>query len=318
MKIPKSLSPTAISLWGADRQEFYLKYLTDNRPPKMPQTQPMSVGSAFDAYVKSYLVERLRGKVSKFEFIVIFEQQVEPHNRDFALEAGKICFEAYKESGALKDLLKQLQKASNEPRFEFKAEGDVAGIPLNGRPDLHYISEVGAHIIVDWKVNGYCSKRGVSPKRGYVLCRDGWTGGQSKSHRTAHKDAQVMRIGDMEINIAQFFEEIDESWARQLSIYAWLEGEEVGSPFVICIEQLACQPGKIRIANHRARSSKGYQEMLMQHITEIWTAIQSGHVFDDLSREANDAKCKQLNNYYKAFEGGTDNDKWFTQTVRQH
>ena len=57
----------------------------------------MSVGGSFDAYAKSALHERLFGKgaAPQFEFQTIFENQVEPHNRDFALEAGKYIFDCY-------------------------------------------------------------------------------------------------------------------------------------------------------------------------------------------------------------------------------
>lgn len=330
MRQPKFLSPSAIDLFYSNRQEYYLKYLADKRPPRMPQTKPMSIGSAFDAYAKNYIVTNLFDAVPEgFEFEEIFEAQVETQNRIWAREHGKIAFDQYKQSGALSDLMIELERAQSTPRFEFTVEGELEAsnegitlpIPLLGKPDIYFVSHVGAHIIVDWKVNGYCSKNGVSPKKGYVKCRDGWTAEQaphSRSHNTMHKDAHPLMVGGLEVNIAQFLEDIDEKWATQLCIYAWLLGEEVGARFIICIEQLACKHGMIRVASHRARSGEKFQLGLMMKIFKMWSALRKGHIFDDLSFEENKKKCHQLDQYYKAFEGTSKKDKWFTQMTRKH
>ena len=55
MRKPEYLSPTSISLHEKDVDEFYSRYLADNKMPRMAQTQPMAIGSAFDAFCKSYL-----------------------------------------------------------------------------------------------------------------------------------------------------------------------------------------------------------------------------------------------------------------------
>ena len=137
MRIPKYLSPSSLGTWEADQEEFYLRYLADKRPPRMPQTQPMSIGSAFDAYVKSYYHKVLFNTVDpEFEFDTIFINQVEEHNRDWALVAGKYAFDAYQTSGALADLLNELQKSQSDPRFEFTLQDEFMGVPLLGKPDL--------------------------------------------------------------------------------------------------------------------------------------------------------------------------------------
>ena len=86
------MSPTSVSKFFSDKDEYYLNYLALDRPPRMPQTAPMSVGSAFDAYAKAHLYKHLYGNFcqgDEFKFEVIFEQQVDVHQRDFALGAGK-------------------------------------------------------------------------------------------------------------------------------------------------------------------------------------------------------------------------------------
>jgi hypothetical protein len=275
----------------------------------------MSVGSSFDAYVKAELVIDLgmSNELPGFDLDTLFKDQVEEHNRDFAIEAGKDCMEAYKVSGAYRRLLHQINHGS-EPRFEFTAVGEILGVPVRGKPDLQYRNEAGAMVIVDWKVNGFCSKSGASPKKGYVLCMDGWHGEHSRSHNKVHKSADLMHIGGMDINIGMFFEEVDQRWARQLSTYGWLGGEEVGSNFIIQIEQLACNPKNgmhIRCATHAGRSSKGFQETVAKQYATAWKAIAEGHIFIDLTYEQSKAMCEKLDHFHKAYQVKDEKDVWF-------
>ena len=68
MRIPKYLSPSALGVWRKHTEKYFLQYLADNRPPRYPQTQPMSVGSAGDAYFKNYISTSIFGKDAKPQF----------------------------------------------------------------------------------------------------------------------------------------------------------------------------------------------------------------------------------------------------------
>ena len=324
MRKPKYLSPTSVSKFYSDREEFYLSYMADNRPPRLPQTQPMAIGSAFDAFVKNYLVMMLHGKVDpRFEIEAIFEEQVEEHNRDWAFENGEHCFNLYKESGALADLMIELEHALEEPKFEFTVEGRVAhediidGIPLLGKPDVFFITKQGNRVILDWKVNGYCSKRPTSPKKGYLKVRGG-----PKDAGQPHKDCQMMSVNGMEINIGHTLEDVSTDWADQLSIYMWILGEPVGTKTIVGIDQLCGWPQpegmpKIRVATHRCRVSSGYQDLLMEKVKGVWQAVTTGQIFD----EDNEAKCQLLDQYHKAFndpEGKKEWEDWYVDVFRQH
>lgn len=307
MRIPEYLSPTSLNNWEKDPEEFYLQYLADQRPPRIPQTQPMAVGAAFDAYIKSYYHKVLFDKIEpQFQFETIFETQVEEHNRDWAREAGKYVFECYKTSGALADLLAELQKSESEPRFEFTLQNEVNGIPLLGKPDLYYIHKSGTPIILDWKVNGFCSKYPKSPNRGYLRIRDGWVGVPSRNANMLHKDAHPINHNGVIINIAEFLETIDKDWGTQLSTYAWLCGAEIGSEFVVAIDQIVAKPDiedkpKLRIAEHRCLVSKEFQLKAIQRYSELWEIIHSGHIFRNLSVEESATRCSMLDKQFEAF-----------------
>ena len=83
---PKSLSYSSLNLFEKDREEFFLRYLASNRPDKIPQEHPASIGSAFDARVKSELSQVLG--VPGNEYGPLFQAQVEEQNREFAGPAG--------------------------------------------------------------------------------------------------------------------------------------------------------------------------------------------------------------------------------------
>lgn len=329
MRTPKFLSPSALSTWQSNSEEYYTKYLAENPPPRMAQTQPMSIGSSFDAYVKSYMFERLFGKGiagSEFELNTIFESQVEEHNRDWAWKAGAYAFECYKKCGALADLLVELENAKDEPRFEFTVSDDIPTgkhecahnikeesfncvkcgpsvkqtVPILGKPDVWYVDRYGNPIILDFKVNGFCSKYPVSPKRGYIRIRPGDKG--------SHKKCQESKVGGVTINIAEFFEAIDKAWAQQLATYAWLMGAPVGSFFIVALDQLCCSPSgeypTIRVAEHRCQIGPDFQHKVLAGYAELWEIIHSDHIFRNRDKKESAARCDVLDMQHAAFTDG--------------
>jgi len=314
MRIPTYLSPSQLGIFESNVEEYYLQHLSDVRAPRIPQANYMSIGSSFDAYVKSEMHEILFGKGAdpKFEFSTLFDAQVEEHNRDWALENGRYVLEAYKISGAYDELLQMLKDSACEPKFETTISGIIEGIPMLGKPDLRFIHKSGAHIILDFKVNGYCSKSAVSPCKNFRLCRDGWTTDVARATVGAgspHKNYRPVMYKGMEIH-AGYMEEASEDWSDQLSIYSWILDEPVGGENVVfCIDQICSKPRfsgatkgieipvqkpLLRVANHRSRISKMYQIVLMGRIHDCWNRITSGHIFKELSKEENDDRCAVL------------------------
>ena len=315
------LSPTSLSTYLRDKDAFYTSYLAENRPPRMQHTKPMSIGSSFDAYAKSYLYEQLKiGNDVNYSFESLFKTQVEEHNRTWAREHGKIAFDAYAKSGALGDLLAALKQSVGRPRFEFDVTGMVSGfigseqrsVLLKGKPDTFYINSAGARVILDWKVNGYCAESIVSPMPGYIKLR-------SAADQTVkqHKDAFIMTVGGVKINAGTYLENLNEDWARQLSFYGWLCGCEVGSEFIVAIDQLACGAGTIRIAEHRLRISPEFQFATFEQAVETMDVITSDHYFRDLSKEDSAARCLMLDQMAETLEGdGSSSDDWFSKVTR--
>jgi hypothetical protein len=333
MRTPDYLSPTSIGVWRRDRREFYLIYLADNRPPRIPQTQAMAIGAAFDAYVKSHLHERIFGKGANpvFEFTTLFEAQVEKHNRDWAMRHGAHVFNSYRDCGALSDLMLDLNDAEGEPQFEMQITGRIVhsscigGIILLGKPDIHFINKSGAFVVYDWKVNGYMSASTTSPKKGYVKIYDAFTLTHSNQHGKSHKDCQMMLVDGIYINIAHYMEDVDQGWTDQTTIYSWILGAEVGSKFTVAIDQIVCKGSGnefpyLRVAMHRNRVSEPYQLKLHDEIADIWTRVKAGksRIFDEMTPEESVKKCDVLDLVFKSYQDDHKYSDWFNVMSRSH
>jgi len=298
MRIPNYLSPTSIKLFYNDREAFYSRYLADERAPREPQNHHMAIGSSFDAFCKSYLHEKLFGKGAdpRYSFDTLFQDQVEPHNRDVALKDGSHIFEEYREAGCLASMMLDLGQAVGEPRFEFTINDDIQGVPLLGKPDIFFINSYGARVILDWKVNGYYGTRLKSPMKGYVRLMPG---------NKVHRDCTLMMVNGLMINIGMFLEDGNKDWADQLSIYSWLLGEGVGSSeMIVGIDQICGPRDRLRFATHRLRISPEHQFDLIMLVENAWKCITKDHIFDDLTKEDSQARCKLLddNTYDEDFE----------------
>lgn len=332
MRTPEYLSPSSIAKFHESRDEFYLNYLADNRPPRMAQTRPMSIGSSLDAFAKSFLYEKLFGKNHnpKYDLRTLFEAQVEEHNRDWAWEHGEYCFECYRKSGALADLLLELEASVGTPRFELDVKGVIngyregvtrdMGVVLLGKPDVFYINKHGCHVILDFKVNGWCSRSAISPMPGYVRIRSG-SGHYAVSG--PHKDCIPMAWHGTVINQATYLEQHNEDWARQLAIYAWLCGCEIGDEFVTAIDQFVCKPTgakfpEVRVAEHRLRIGKDFQWKVFADAQQIWECTRNGHFFTNLTREESQARCKMLDDQAAALcKPASEEDAMFNQITRE-
>lgn len=331
MRKPEFLSPSSLKTFEKGKDEFYLKYLADNKPPRLGQTDPMAVGSSFDARVKSYLHEKLYGNFGPgdgYRFETLFEKQVEPHARDKALVAGLDVFTRYKKSGALADLMIELGTAINTPRFEFDIKGTIrtriGEVPMLGKPDIFFVNSEGIRVIPDWKVNGYYSKSNTSPKRGYVKIRDGWTSDEGKpsgGNHQPHKDCWPTMKKGIKMNPTITLADVDIEWCDQITIYGWLLGEEIGSTDLVGgIEQIVGNSPFLRIASHRCLASTAqYQYNLQERIETAWAAISGGKrkFFAELTEDESEARCNDLEDQAAALSSGDDLAALINETSRK-
>ena len=287
----------------------------------------MAVGSAFDAYVKAALNYALYGTAvsPKFEFGEIFESQVEPHNRDFALQAGKHVFRAYKLTGAFHELFKLLTAIRRAATLRVQGRWRHCGRSLHRQAGLPLRTRLRPGpdpLILDWKVRGYCSKYAASPSKGYMLCRDGYQSEKpSRSHGTQHTNFLDYNHRGLMVN-AGYMEYCNDEYADQLCLYGWLLGEKPGDENVVgMIEEIVSKPAEpvplLRVANHRARVKADYQQKLLDRVGRCWQAITSGNVFPDMTPEENANRREVLEDMALSL-GKTAGayDDWFNEVTR--
>lgn len=278
------LSPTQLSMWMQNKEDYYVRYLSDQVSLPMPQNRAMAVGSAFDAYVKAYLHKVVHGSVidARLDFDDLFQKQVEPQNRDFAIEAGARCFRAYRDEGSLGNIVKLIRYAASVPQMELKLERTVDGVPLLGIPDLVFVTESEVSVILDWKVNGYESKSNTSPVPGYINYKF-----------KMHNDCILDLEGDIEYDLNSTMVACKPDWARQLSTYTWVCGRDVGSPIMCAVDQIVCNQN-IHCAAHRCFIPRVFQEETMGMYKQLWRDISEEWIFRDMSKEDNDGRCRVL------------------------
>jgi len=250
----KYLSPSSLKMYERNPEKFYVTYLSKAKPPRPPQLKVMAIGSAVDARIKSFL--------GGFDLVEIFEEQVELQNREWAWDRSAWLFEGYKSSGALSELMLDLERSVMEPAYEFDAIGKIEGIPIFGKPDMFFVTEDGHRVIVDYKVNGYCSKNGVSPAPGYIKARE------ADGSYKRYPGAEYSYYGSYEVSDYG----LPDDWAMQLTTYNWMLGGEVGDGFIAQIEQFACRPSGVRYVTHRTLVLEDYQEELIERYRTVWEA----------------------------------------------
>lgn len=356
MIVPNYISNSAFQKFYKDPEDYCINYCLFNPPARFAQTVPMMYGSAFDGFIKNWLYTRLYPEMHPdFEMPKIIHDQCGEHfwnpeykktingvewayNPDLdGFKWGEHLFAQYKASGTLTDLLHILKTADGIPQMEFTVEEafkdkaivdkDEPNIDfvLLGKPDLYFKNKAGEHVILDYKCNSIGTAKKTSPKKGYVMLRDGWETGQkhSQRHNKAHKDASIIKEGGIDCNFADRFEDIERSWADQTTCYSWLMGTPVGDTVVAGIHQLIGQGiigdamPNISVAQHHYSVQPDYQRELYDKYKFMWECINNGHIFHTLSRAESDHKVASLHALHGTKHEEGSNEEWLAQKLRK-
>lgn len=281
-------SYSSYSLLKSDPEKFFLTYMNGPRGPRDPQNHYMSIGSSFDAFAKSALhKDTINDGDQRFELRTLFEEQVEPQHRDKAWVDGEFLFKFYQVSGAYSRILKELEGCVGPPRFESKITAQIGEALILGKPDIYWINKLGCRMTHDFKVNGFYSKSPPSPRKGYTWILPGGLMHQN-CVPTTHKGVVINSVYKMD--------QTAPDWATQLSMYSWIMGSEVGSDFILSIDQICCNAnnGKHRIARLCSLVDEKFQLDLYNDLQKCWRSLLDGHVFMNLTYEDNLAKIDTL------------------------
>jgi hypothetical protein len=294
MRELKYFSPSSYLMYRDDVDRFVEQYLIDLPRSNDPPSIQMSIGSAFDAFVKSNLAKKFyEGEAyAPYQLETIFNKQVSEEHREEAWKIGKFLYEQYVDQGGFHALLSDMEGNLGPIYFEREAQASVrmpSGryVPFKGFPDCSYINKHNKLVILDWKCNGYCSSKRTSPKKHYVI---------SRPDNTSHKKITPTVKYDLTVVEDHCFSEVDMKWAIQLTIYSWLLGRPIGDDTVFQIEQLLMEPGPaVRCITYRGFTTPEFQIELANEIDAAWHSLKDGYIYRHLTRQESDAKMATAN-----------------------
>lgn len=193
--------------------------------------------------------------------------------------------------------------------MEKTGRATVEGIPLLGIPDLHFKIH-DTSVILDWKVNGFCSKSKKTPTPGYVANCDLFG-----DNLGMHKDVQLESMPLIGfIDAGNCLVDRASEWALQLVTYNWLAGVPVGDEILGMVDQLYCQDGEVLgVALHRSLISREFQETVFQQYKDLWDVVNSDWIFRNLRQDDSKALCAKLDDQAAAYGGTEEKDAWFRQ-----
>ena len=314
----KYMSPTSLMLHESNPEECYMRYISDNPPPRMMQTEPMSVGSAFDAAVKGRLNVDL-GLGLAFTADDLFYSSVEPHNRDFAQGAGEVVMDGYVADGSYSRLLRLLGGAT-DVWMDYDSQFEWDGVPVFGKPDLGFsvlctdeqvsrgrLDRALWRVVLDWKVNGFCSK----------------SGGRAVAGHSRHKDFFPCWVGPLEVSCESYLEHREKKWATQTCVYSVMDALTLGldledEPLVL-IDQVLCRDGSyVGTMEHVSGLSVGFRDSVRSRFVSAWDVWNSDWFFRDLTRAESMEKCAALDARADTFIGDDKDTEWLKRIYGRH
>lgn len=309
LKKVTGFSPTGYKTFLTNKEQFVVQYLREGWIPNK-QTYQMMFGSAFDAYIKNFLATRFGHLTAEFELETLLKAQCdasyfpghpEYNGRDDARVMGKKLMDAYRASGALVGLLREIATNSDSLQMEFAVDKTLlqtehGPLILRGKPDLKFVTDKGVRVIYDWKCNAIRS--GKSPTPGYAMCYDAFEGVKSKYHGQAHDSFTRFNFNGIIVNDQKNFHTKDFTWALQLCFYGWCLGEEVGSDFVVGIDQIVGPEGKMRVAQHRYLLDPKWQQELFANVVKAHDCVNRGLIWPELSADENEFKIRKVLSAY--------------------
>ena len=76
-------------------------------------------------------------------------------------------------------------------------------------------------------------------------------------------------------------------------------------------------PPQLRYARHRGRVKAEYQHKLFDRVQSVWGRVSSGHLFREMSKDDNDARCEVLEQMSTSLASDNSDDAaWFNEVTR--
>lgn len=261
-KSPRYLSPSSIDLWNKDRIQWFNKYVVGVIAE--PQTPPMAVGSAFDAYVKC--------QIDGGDYMQALQDCVEGPLLDQMHPLGKDIFDRHYQRGMGRLIEMGMTPATSSTDLD-ETFTTTNGTPVRVKPDLIF-ERRSKQCVLDWKASGYYSAKGASNIGGYNYSDD------------SANQYKCVPLADSRI---------PEKWRRQLYTYGYKYESRVLMVHVLNFKPI---PGFDQKKCTLCEYTEDVQDDLMQTYLDeydgCWEALKSGRIFTDVSYDDDISMQKDL------------------------
>lgn len=268
------LSPSSYKDWKHCAHRFKLVRI-DGLKEQQIKTVNLDVGTVFDAHVKKLLNKRLE--------LGLLLKEVDETSQ--AMDIGRNIAAIYKKSGALQHLIDE-----GVGHVEIDKEFTINGVPVYGKPD--FVMHDGT--IGDWKTS-----LSGSPKPGYYRRIEYQTDTGLTFEKLPHEKNGIN------------LEEIDNDWAIQVTIYAFLMGKKPTVGLKARIEHLVTQVNKVVVCSYLAKIGLEFQNYIYHDLKIVWDDIMAGRfpppIFDKF-RCYKWGKTCEVAEHCEAFKRAMDNE----------
>lgn len=175
---------------------LYLARLAGFPYVEQPQSEAAAIGSAFDIFIKDYIA-RKREMDAPFLDPTYAIKKVKVEG---ALEKGKEIALAYIKTPLIKHYLE-----CKSLRLDQELYCTTSGVPILGQLDA-----IPDNVTADWKTRGFMATRNMSPTPGYIKRWDYNIKTDDLVEKPRHDNAGLP------------LEQINETWATQMTFYNWL------------------------------------------------------------------------------------------------
>lgn len=289
--------PSSLNAWLYNTKDFVKNWIGTGG--RSEQTLAMSIGSGFDSLVKGDLITDLGNPDGMIFADQQFRESVYFPNQAIIRPEAELLLSKYKECGAYSELLGYLKESDIVPRFENKLRRDItfngSTVRLGGTPDIYYTNGNPKLLVVfDFKVRGYYSSAKQSPKKGFY---------QDFPGRNMYNYGKIGEINGIKYCDTFKFDEVDENWARQMTMYAWMLGVPVTQPYLIVLHELLCdrtnftnnKPDlKLRVAEHRSVVSPIFHEKTFYSCKQMQYCIDNDHWFLEMNKKDSQARVEMI------------------------
>lgn len=233
------LSPSSYKDWKHCGWRFKLIRIDGIKKQEI-KTINLDVGTVFDAHVKRMLNRRL--------LLSVLLKDV-PEDIP-AMHVGRNLAAIYQKSGALKHLVDE-----GVGHVEIDKEFLVNGIPVYGKPD--FVMHDGT--IGDWKTS-----LSGSPRPGYYRRIEYQTDTELTIDKEPHEKNGIN------------LEQVDQDWAIQVTIYAFLMGKRPTKGLKARIEHIVTQVNKVVICSYNTEIGFEFQNLIYEDLRTTWNDIMAG------------------------------------------